>query len=232
MSATVQILKRRYTKLPASDWAAIRAHWEIGNITLSELSDTYGVTIRTIQAHLKKHGVERGSKAAAFAREVKEEVFAKELPEKDITVERGRETREVAYLDCVSIQQAIMRQVDEIKSNPENAYRAASVVKALGIAAAGIERLCTTRLRSLGLDYDDVQEDKLPVLEIRELTLEEVKAIRNGQGSDELNDNQTPISRTTPQSYYDEEGSHAPDNDVIVETDNDNERAEKVRIVG
>jgi hypothetical protein len=55
--------KRKYQRLALSTWAKISAEWEIGDVTLAELSDRFGVNTRTLQ-HFAKHRVVKGSKAA------------------------------------------------------------------------------------------------------------------------------------------------------------------------
>jgi hypothetical protein len=67
--------KRKYQRLAPSVWAKICGQWEIGDVTLAELSDRFGVNTRTLQAHFAKHAVVKGSKAAQLALAVKEELF-------------------------------------------------------------------------------------------------------------------------------------------------------------
>src|SRR5215208_6720735 len=54
--------KRRYTRLTPATWSVIRAHWELGEVTLPELADLYGVAERTLQSADDR---ERRSDAAA-----------------------------------------------------------------------------------------------------------------------------------------------------------------------
>ena len=68
--------------------------WEVGDSTLEDLAARFGVSLRTIQAHVKKHGSVKGSKAAAMAMAIKEKVFEEELDDPERTKRRGKELRE------------------------------------------------------------------------------------------------------------------------------------------
>jgi hypothetical protein len=82
--------------LTPSTWAKICAEWEVGDVTLAELFDRFGVNTRTLQAHFSKHDVIKGSKAAELASAVKEKLFKLELDDKDDLTQRAKETRESA----------------------------------------------------------------------------------------------------------------------------------------
>ena len=118
--------KRKYQRLAPSIWAQICAEWEIGDVTLPELSDRFGVNTRTLQAHFAKHAVVKGSKAAELASAVKEELFKLELDGKD---------------DLTQVETLIMAQLELAQKDPSQAFKAAGAVKLLSLAAAGLERL-------------------------------------------------------------------------------------------
>jgi hypothetical protein len=104
--------KRKYQRLTPSTWAKIRAEWEIGDTTLGEISDRFGVNTRTLQTHFAKHAVVKGSKAAQLASAVKEELFKLELNGKDDLTQRAKETRETAYKNAVTVETLIMTQLE------------------------------------------------------------------------------------------------------------------------
>lgn len=77
--------KRKYVRLSPSAWAEICALWEIGDVTLPDLAEQYSVHTRTLQAYFAKHKIIKGSKAAALAISVKEEIYSNGLEDKDLT---------------------------------------------------------------------------------------------------------------------------------------------------
>jgi hypothetical protein len=180
--------KRKYQRLAPSVWAKICAEWEIGDVTLAELSDRFGVNPRTLQTHFAKHAVVKGSRAAQLATSVKEELFKLELDGKDDLTQRARATRETAYNNAVKVETLIMAQLELAQKDPSRAFKAATAVKLLSLAAAGLERLHALKWSALGMNRDSVVSDELPKLIFVDLTDQEIKEIQQGQDKDELED--------------------------------------------
>ena len=96
--------KRRYTRLTESQWAEVRAQWKVGDLSLAELSEAYGVSPRALQLHFAKHGLVKGSEGAAFAAAIEETILRETLPDKDLTARRARDVREAAYANAVVLE--------------------------------------------------------------------------------------------------------------------------------
>lgn len=184
--------KRKYQRLAPSAWAKICGEWEIGDVTLAELSDRFGVNTRTLQMHFAKHAVVKGSKAAQLASSVKEELFKLELDGKDDLAQRARETRETAYKNAVAVETLIMAQLELAQKDPSQAFRAAGAVKLLSLAAAGLERLHNLKWTALGMNRDSVISDDLPILIFQDLTEQEIKEIQQGHDQDDQDDLDDP----------------------------------------
>jgi hypothetical protein len=133
--------KRNYNRLVPSTWAEICALWEIGDVTLPELAERYSVSTRTLQTHFAKYKVEKGSKAAALATSVKEEIYDTSLGDKGLTIQRARETREKAYKNACAVEEQIMGTVDAMGKASSKTLGLTSKLKALALAAAGLERI-------------------------------------------------------------------------------------------
>jgi hypothetical protein len=174
-------VKRKYTRLTSTTWAEIEALWQVGEVTLAELSERYGVSPRALQAHFHKHGITKGEKSAALAAAVKEEVLKDELDDTDLTVKRAKDVREAAYTNAVVVESLIMAQLQAAQKDPSQVLKAASAVKMLSLAAAGLERLHDLKWKALGLDRDSVLPDELPELIIRDLTAKEIEELRDAQ---------------------------------------------------
>ena len=172
---------RRYTRLAASTWAEVRALWEVGDRTLEELSDRFGVSHRTLQNHFKRHGCGKGAKAAAVAAAVMKKVFEEELGDPELKLKRAKDARESAHNNAVVIERRLMEAVASAKLD-----HPPTVVKMLGNAAAALSRLHDLKFRALGLDGDADQGGDLPVLEFVDLTNPELEEIRRGQEEDDL----------------------------------------------
>lgn len=177
--------KRQYNRLATSTWAEICALWEIGDVTLVELAERYSVSTRTLQTHFAKHKVEKGSKAAALATSVKKEIYDFGLGDKDLTIERARETREKAYKNACAVEDQIMGTVDAMGNASSKTLGLTSKLKALALAAAGLERIHGLKFRALGLDNDLPIQDEMPVLIFRDLSDDEIKALHQDDDEDE-----------------------------------------------
>ena len=186
--------KRKYTRLSRSAWAEIRGYWETGDHDLAELSDRFGVSRRAIQSHLKKFGSVKGSKAVAMAAAVKEQIFSAELNSPDTLLRRAKETREAAYANGVIIDQLVMAQLALAQNEPAQAFKAATAIKMLSLAAATLERTQTIKLRALGIDGADVPLDVIPELIIRDLSKKDIIELRARNEDEEEDDLGIPIA--------------------------------------
>jgi hypothetical protein len=223
--------KRKYIRLPPSKWAELRAYWEAGDHTLAELSDRYGVSPRAIQSHLSKLGSIKGAKAAEMAAVVQKEIFKDELGDRDKLVIRAKETREATYANATIIEDLMMAQLQIAQKDPTQAFKAATALKALSLAASALERLHATKSRALGLDRENALPDELPVLTFRDLTSTELEALSEPDEGDEANDLGCPLA---PLASADADSagteSDEPD-DIVVEGEEfeEQEELEKAR---
>src|SRR3954447_20292303 len=175
--------KRKYVRLSPSKWAEIEALWQVGDLTLAELANAHGVSSRSIQDHMSKRGIIKGSKGAEFAEAVREEIVALELGDKDLTANRAREVRETAYEHARQIEQLVMAQIALAQREPGQILRVASALKGLSLAAGTLERLHGLKYRAMGLDRH-VEERELPKLTIDCYTDDELAGIRAQQGEE------------------------------------------------
>lgn len=177
--------KRRYQRLSPSTWAEIRALWETGEPTLAELSARFGVRTRTLQAHFDKHGTRKGAKAKELAASVQAEIYSAMEFDKEARVKLGKEAQASAYRNAVAIEGLVMAQLTEAQKSPESAFKAATAIKTLSLAAQALERLSGIKHASLGLDQLNDAENDLPTLAFRDLSDAEIAKIREANGDDE-----------------------------------------------
>src|ERR1035437_8068813 len=79
----------------------------------------------------------------------------------------------------------MMAQLQIAQKNPAQAFKAATAVKMLSLAAATLERVQAVKLRALGLDKENALPDKLPVLTFRDITSSELEELHLHNGDDE-----------------------------------------------
>lgn len=177
--------KRKYVRLSNEAWAEIDALWELGEATLPELADRYGVSTRTLQAHFEKNGVVKGSKGRELAREVKAEIFSRASENmKDIARLAGESKRQ-AYVNSLAIEGLLMEQLQIAASTPAEAYRTATAIKSLALAAQTTERLLGIKYKALGLDRNELLAEELPEIKFRYITNEEALEMRRAQEAED-----------------------------------------------
>ncbi len=210
--------KRKYIRLSPSTWAELQALWETGDHDLAELSDRYGVSRRAIQSHLSKLGSVKGAKAKELAAAVQKEIFTGELSDQATLVHRAKEIRESTYTSAKRVRELMMAQVEIAQNDPTRAFKAGTTVKTLLHVASALQRLHATQLHALGLDNDTPLAEEMPVLTIRDLSKEELKALAERDESDEESDLGIPIAPAgTDSGFADSEADDT--GDIIVEGD-------------
>ncbi len=153
-----------------------------------------------------------------MAAAVMTKVFKDELSDQDTLTHRAKETREAAYTNAVIIDGLIKAQLALAQKNPTQAFKAITALKMLSLAATTSERTQTIRLRALGLDKENALPEEMPVLEIRDLSKEELKALAERDESDEESDRGIPIAPAGTESGL-AGGETDESDDVIVEGD-------------
>ena len=94
-----------------------------------------------------------------------------------------------------------------------------SKLKALALAAAGLERIHGLKFRALGLDKDLPIQDEMPVLIFRDLSDGEIKELHQNDDEDEAELFVAESTKLAPQVLDDE--SNSSEDDEIVGTDSD-----------
>jgi len=177
--------KRPYKRLTPATWAEIRASWETGETTLIELSTLHGVRTRTLQAHFDKHGTKKGAKAKEIAAAVEAEIYSTMTLDVHTRVQLGKETQAAAYQNAVAIERLLMTQVELAQKSPETAFKAAAAIKSLALAAQALERVSGIKRAALGLDQLPPSDEVLPVLQICDLSDQEIRDLRRREEEDE-----------------------------------------------
>ena len=79
------------------------------------------------------------------------------------------------------------------QKDPTQAFKAATAVKMLSLAAATLERTQAIKLRALGLDRENAPPEEMPMRTFRDLSEDELKAYRERAEADEESELGIPI---------------------------------------
>lgn len=168
---------RSYRRLTTADDADLKAAWEAGASTVSDLSVRFGMSARGIQAALVRMGAQKGTAAAKVTRAVGRIATVPEIEPGDDLGGRAAETRDDAYRHAHLLEHLAMQaaaQAAEVGGMP--------ALRALDLAGSIIERCRKARWAATGLDKTDLMDSaELPELIIRELSDAEVAEIRAEQ---------------------------------------------------
>ncbi|SMC62967.1 hypothetical protein SAMN06297251_10511 [Fulvimarina manganoxydans] len=175
--------KRRYTRLSDEEWASAREEWASGEVTLAELADRTGASVRALQLHFDAHDVTKGSaareKLAAYA-----QVPLPPVPScEDDPATNAKLVKETALRGACEVEAGILEQIAIARADPTLAYRAGSAIKALAAAADALGKIHTLKRAVLGLD--EIAGAEMPVLTLRVLTDEEVTQMRDAQEAED-----------------------------------------------
>lgn len=210
--------RRKYTRLSESAWAEARALWEVGDSSLEELSAHFAISTRALQLHFAKHGVKKGARARTLAAAVETEIFRRELSDKELLIERAKETKELAYANAQVVERLVMAQLKMAQENPSEAFKAGTALKMLSLASATLERLHGLKRIALGLDKENVIAEELPQLIFRDLSKEELEAIRathdDSSDCDIVKEDTTTPPRGVP-TPDEEEGAEEEENEIV-----------------
>lgn len=171
-------LKRRLTP---KEWAKAEAMYESGEYTLEAIATEFGVHALTVQRHMAKEGIEKGSRADEVKRRVVE-AMDKEIDEDaEVLKKRIRETKEQHYRLNQAIDLGIQTEIVTAKQEGRSPASTMNNVKALKLMAETLKITRESRYTILGLDDTNNDTEELPTLEIREMFDEEIAAIREAQ---------------------------------------------------
>ena len=168
------------TRMTPRQWAEAEALWEAGEVTLDDLATRFDKNRSAFVRYFKKHGIVKGSRAAARKEEVKEAVAAAGIDEATVLANRIRETKEDHYKMSSALAKLVWAEVLTAKKDEKPFSAIKDNLKALDNAMNVLMKARMERFAILGLDKDDyVDEDGLPELVISELTAAQIEELRN-----------------------------------------------------
>ncbi len=177
---TTPAVKTPTPRMTPRQWAEAEALWEVGEVTLDDLAKKFSRDRTVFTRYFKKHGIVKGSKAAARKEEVKEAVAAAGIDEATVLASRIRETKEDHYKMASAVAKLAWAEVLTAKKESKPFSSIKDNLKALDNAMNVLAKARMERYAVLGLDKDDyVDEDGLPELVISELTAAQIEELRN-----------------------------------------------------
>ncbi|EPE2648726.1 hypothetical protein KW516_19145 [Vibrio fluvialis] len=167
-------------RMTATDWVKAEAMYESGDYSLDALAEHFGVHKLTIQRHMKSKGIEKGAAAKKLKERVEKKMEEAADEEADITTKRIQETKERHYMLATTIDKKITREIIEAEKEGRPIATAAANIKTYKLIAETLKLTRDSQYQVLGIT-DEIGDDELPTLEVREMLDEEIAEIRDGQ---------------------------------------------------
>lgn len=172
--------KRRLTP---KEWAKAESLYESGEYSLDQIAKEFGIHVITVQRHMKGHGIEKGSRSAEIKGAVADKIRSEAEKDASIIAQRIQETKEEHYRLNQAIDKRLVREMVSAESEGRSVATSMPVIKTLKLIAETIKITRENRYTVLGISDDDVSDDELPALEVREMLDEEVEEIREKQAA-------------------------------------------------
>lgn len=165
-------------RLAAAQWAEAVALWELGEASLTELSDRYGLARETFSRKFKKLGIVKGSRAAEQADMVRQEIVKSSITDATILAERARATKEEHYGWASTMARLAMLHITRARNENRSEATASPALKAINTTMDILKKAREERWKCLGLDDETFLPEDLPDLVVRELTAQDIEDMR------------------------------------------------------
>jgi hypothetical protein len=173
---------KKTKRLTPAQWDEARSLYELGDVTMQDLSSKFGISVSAISQKFKTDKVERGSRRKEVAEKATEKAVEKTAEEilsfGQRRKQRIEETKERIYRTSDMIHKLADREMVEANKKGEPIASRAANLKALRLAAAIIESTHKSRAAILEMETD-IDELMLPEIIIRDLSDDEIARLQN-----------------------------------------------------
>ena len=168
--------REKQRRLSGAQWAQVVVLWELGKVTVLELSAMFGITEQAIRAGLKSRGAKKGCRAHEIGEQIV--VAQKSIAQQQIEKIASLKEKYLSYNDLIT--KLTLKEISEAaKAGVPLATRRENLT-ALQKAASIIARNRHENYHLLGLYDQDTQDEELPDIGITEYSPEELEQIQRG----------------------------------------------------
>lgn len=176
--------------IPPNVWAEVAALYETGAVTQQQIAEQLGVHFAYVSRKFKKLGVGRPDELKGVQQEAVKEQVAKV---QEAALERAEELGSRAgrtvefYIDAnEKISRLALMTLARAQKEQRPLATATNDLKAIKLTMDILATGRTEAYTLLGLDKDDDKDDNLPDLVIREMTEDEMDAVRNSKREEDV----------------------------------------------
>ena len=176
-------------RLTPAQWEEIKTLWELGEVTLADLSARFGISNSALSQGLKRRGATRASRAREVASAIAEKAItsAAESSFGATKHQRIEETKRQHYEWSMFVAKAGMSRLAAAQKDGRPFSTEHANLKALRLTSAILKDTLDQRYQILDVQ-NEIEDGALPVLEIVGMDEERIHQIREAQdlGDDDL----------------------------------------------
>lgn len=184
-----EIEEKTEKRLTPAEWEEATTLYELGECTIVDLSNRFGISASAFSQKFRKNGVIKGSRRAEIAKKIEEKVkeSAADAAGSFASARRTRieETKTQSYQTQTMIHALTHQIMLEAKKASKPFATIVNDLKALRLASAIIATTRQERYALLNAD-EDLDQNELPILRFEDLTADEIEAFQNIDEDDGL----------------------------------------------
>lgn len=168
--------------LSPMEWVELETMWGSGEYTLTDLADKSGLRAETLSRRFKAKGVAKGSLGMSDV--VKTAIQDAAIDKNKLRLDKIEKRREFYDTTAVFLAQMTRKTVTDCVRDKKDLAFVEGDLKSLQRASNALSKCYEVSSKALGMDREEIENDELPQLLIGELTIEQVKAIRQQQSGE------------------------------------------------
>lgn len=212
-------------RLTPREYARAKTMWESGEYSLSEISDTVGVSATALSRRFKRDTVAKGSAARKVSAAVKRAIEKTSAAQAEELASTAHDIKMLALKSIELFNKKAYSDVVNCIKTSKSLGDIQGDLKALETASKIVAMNYGTGARILGLDQDINMDDALPELQIHIMTENDVAELREQQRREEAEANGELIDEDEIMAGLSDEDIQALDDaldeDIVVEGDED-----------
>jgi hypothetical protein len=170
---------KKRVRLTPRQWAEIETLYASGDGTASALAKKYGISYVYLHRRMRKKGIKPKSTGAAVAAATAEAMTKALVDDSAVIAARIKETKDQHYQMASGLAKLVWAEILFARNEKAPVSSVAPNIKTLQVAMTALKQAREERFAVLGLDRADaVDPSEVPVLEVTELTEEEMALIR------------------------------------------------------
>lgn len=204
-------------RLTRPQWIRAEQMWASGDYTLQDLMKSFNVSKTALVRHFKKHEIKKGQDAEKHRKAIQAQLETRSVQAAEEAQNLIAQVKENNLKWSETLQKRIMLTVAQAMKDQKALATVKDDIKTLKEALQGIKLGYDIQASILHLDKEELNDDELPILEIVEMTADQVEEMRRVQAQEEADMMGEPALLESGLQGEAEDAEFSEDDDVIEE---------------